>query len=185
MFTVTVDIDAAARGITAYASATVEWSVNGVPVVRTYDVASAISISGIAEGVKVIVTDASASPMGGALPAPMTLGSTYSASILIAANKRTTPAVPVIKTALVTLAAAGTPSPAVPVPRGASSVAVYVSGAAPAVAEQTFDGTTVLLTRVNNLFIPLISGANQIVLTIPTGGVGAGKQAAVAFGVDG
>jgi hypothetical protein len=174
-FTVTVDLDLPTDGFTAFAQATVTWAVGGVPVSRTFDVAAGISISGVAEAVKVTVNDIT--------PVGHTFGLSYSASILFAANPRPTSAVPVIKTgvAAATVANAGTTS--ANVPRGASSVAIYSSATSGlTITCMTLDGTTILQTTSIGQFIPLPSGTGQVQVS---NGSGAQASISILWGMDG
>jgi hypothetical protein len=76
IFTVTIDVDLPTSGVAAFVTATVRWTVKGVTVTRTYDVATTASFSGIAEALTVTVNDNT--------PNTHPQGVKYNASILIA-----------------------------------------------------------------------------------------------------
>jgi len=181
VFTVTVDTDVPADGITAATQATVTWSLNGVPMQRTFDVAAGVSISGVADAITVIVRDRTAqvSPLS-------PTGATYGVYILMAVRQRPVSAVPVVLTGAAAFTLNGHSQQIVPVPRGASSVAVYSfanSAIVLELQEQTLDGAVVLdAIATNGEFIPLVAGAQQIVVL--NGNAGA-PMVTVVFGVDG
>jgi len=160
MFTVSLDLAIVGR-ISVTCQATVTWTVNGVPVRRTFDVSPGVSISGVAEAITVSVQDTTLSP-----PA---IGQSYGVSVLIAAGIRPGSAVPVVQSGRQAAIGAGASSSPVAVPLGARSIAVvgWAASGTPnlELLEQTFEDVTLMDTQIaSGVFVPLVAGAGQIVV---------------------
>ena len=179
--TVVIDNGAPGAGITAFATATVEFTIDGTTTVRQFDVAAGACISGVAQAVRVSVKDST--------PSSHAQGKSYGVTLSVAVMPRPTTAVPPVLTgALAQTVTSGGGTLTVPVPNGADSVVVFgvVWPGYPSfqVAQQTADGLTTLLeTAVTpGQFVPLIAGCGQIVIT-NFGTITA--NVTVAFGIDG
>ena len=184
--TVSVDSNAAETpGLVAFAQATVMFTVEGVTITRTFDVAAGASISGLAEAVRVMVKDTTPSSFSASK------GQQYGITISIALMPRPNTAVPPALTGLANGTVGALATVNVAVPLGANSVIVTGTGAAGVVslqlAQQTADLSTTLmecdLTSVPSPAIALMSGCGNIAITNLAGGSSA--QVTVQFGIDG
>lgn len=184
--TVSIDSNAAeTAGLVAFTQATVMFTVEGITITRTFDVAAGASISGLAEAIRVMVKDTTPKSF------PASQGQKYGILISIALMPRPGGAVSPTLTGLAnaTVLASGTVN--VPVPLGANAVIVTGTGAAGAVslqlAQQTADASTTLmacdLTAVPSPPIALMSGCGNIAITNLAAGSSA--QVTVQFGIDG
>lgn len=184
IFTVQLDINltGAPTGSVAFALAVVEWTINGITLTRTVDVALGVSISGLAESVRVRMIDTT--------PQSFTIGVSYTGTILIATNPRPTTAVPPILTALYTTSIPnGSFSAVLPVPAGGNSLVVLASTAAGIfptlrVRLQTASGADLIRMAVpaGASFIPLPTGTGQAVVD----NMGAtAADISVLWGIDG
>jgi hypothetical protein len=185
---VTVSIDsnvAETAGLVAYSQATVMFTVEGVTITRTFDVAAGVSISGLAEAVRVMVKDTTPASFA------TSKGQSYGITISIALMPRPNTAVPPTLTGLAngTVGALGVVNIAVPL--GANSVIITGTGAAGVVslqlAQQTADKSTTLmltdLTQVPSPPIALMSGCGNIAITNLASSTSA--NVTVQFGIDG
>jgi hypothetical protein len=181
--TVSIDNLALEDKTTAFVTASVSFTIEGNTITRTFDVAAGASISGLAEAVRVVVTDNTKTPH--------TMGVKYGVMISIAMMPRPNTATPPTLTGAANVAVGPTASTTVPVPIGANSVIVTGTGAAGVVslqlAQQTMDGTTTLMatdiTEVPSRPIALMAGCGQIVVTNLAGASSA--NVTVQFGIDG
>jgi hypothetical protein len=184
IFTVQLDINltGAPAGSVAFCLAIVEWTINGITLTRTVDVALGVSISGLAESVRVRMTDST--------PSSFPNGISYIGTILIATNPRPTTAVPPVLTALYTTNILnGASTPVLPVPSGGNSLVVLAStatGVFPAlrVRFQTASGVDLIRTVApsGQTFIPLPTGTGQAIVD----NMGAAAaDISVLWGIDG
>jgi hypothetical protein len=180
---VTVTVDNTSLGgmpITAFATAQVEFTIDGTSIVRQFDVAAGASISGVAKAIRVSVKDST--------PSAHPQNKSYGVTMSVAVMPRPTTAVPPVLTGLAAATVAnGGGQETVSVPPGANSVVVYAYSSAALLlllAEETADGVTVVLETLvtPGQFIPLVAGAGKIVLT--NNGL-ASAQVTVTFGIDG
>jgi hypothetical protein len=185
---VTVSIDSnvlETAGLVAFTQATVTFTIEGVSITRTFDVAAGASISGLAEAVRVMVKDVTPTVFS------QSKGKKYGVTISIAMMPRPNTAVPPTLTGVSNVSVAGLNTLPVPVPLGASSVIVTGSGAAGVVslqvAQQTADGGENLmlcdLTSVPSPPIALMAGCGIIAITnLAASSV---ANVTVQFGIDG
>lgn len=184
--TVSISSDVAETpGLVAFTQATVMFTVEGITITRTFDVAAGVSISGLAEAVRVMVKDTTPSSFASSQ------GQQYGITISIALMPRPNTAVPPTLTGLANGTVGELATVNVAVPLGANSVIVTGTGAAGVVslqlAQQTADKSTTLmecdLTSVPSPPIALMSGCGNIAITNLAGGSSA--QVTVQFGIDG
>lgn len=179
---ITVQIDNQAPGsdVTAFATATVTFIIDGNPLIRTFDVAAGVSISCVAEAVHVSVTDST--------PAGNPKGVAYGILMTAAVMPRPTTASPPILTGLTPEPVAnGATTANVRVPNGANGVIVFASSSsavALALNEVTANGaTTVLSTTVlPGQVTPLVAGAGEVNVTNQGS---ASAIISIAFTIDG
>lgn len=179
---VTVQIDNSAPGsnITAFALATVEFTIDGTTTVRQFEVAAGASISGVAKAIRVRVVDAT--------PASHAQKVKYGVTMSVATMPRATTAVPPVLTGLAsTTVGDGAASGNVEVPDGADGVIVFAYSASALLLEltqATADGvTTVLQTTVTpGQVVPLIGGAGRV--SVANNG-SAAAQVSIVFTIDG
>ena len=184
IFTVQLDINLTGTpvGTVAFCLAIVEWTINGITLTRTVDVALGVSISGLAESVRVRLIDST--------PTQYPIGIGYTGTILIATNPRPTTAVPPVLTALYTTNIAGSAStPVLPVPSGGNSLVVLASTAAGVwptlrVRFQTASGVDLIrsVAPSGQTFLPLPTGTGQAI--VDNLGVAA-ADISVLWGIDG
>jgi hypothetical protein len=187
-FTVTIDSNIVTdpSGPVAFTKAVVEWTNDGITIVREIDVAAGASISGLAEAVAVRVYDYTAT-------APTVeahtyaLGVDYGVSISITSRQRPTTAAPPVRTGLAATPVNQSAAQEVDVPLGANSVLVYGALAAAAasvlVTFLTADGATTLLKTVaGDDPIPLIAGVGVVRVTNLSASQ---ADITVVFGIDG
>lgn len=181
--TVSIDNNAVESGITAFATATVMFTIEGVTISRSFDVAAGASISGLAEAVRVMVKDNT--------KVPHALDAQYGIIISIAMMPRPATATPPTLTGAANVTVPALSSTTVPVPVGANSVIVNGTGAAGVVSlslkQMTADGLVTLMetdiTEVPSRPIALMAGCGEIeVLNLAAG---SGAQVTVQFGIDG
>ena len=184
--TVSISSDVAETpGLVAFTQATVMFTVEGVTITRTFDVAAGASISGLAEAVRVMVKDTTPSSFASSQ------GQQYGITISIALMPRPSTAVPPTLTGLANGTVGALATVNVAVPLGANSVIVTGTGAAGVVslqlAQQTADLSTTLmecdLTSVPSPPIALMAGCGNIAITNLASSTGA--QVTVQFGIDG
>ena len=184
--TVSISSDVAETpGLVAFTQATVMFTVEGVTITRTFDVAAGVSISGLAEAVRVMVKDTTPSSFASSQ------GQQYGITISIALMPRPNTAVPPTLTGLANGTVGALATVNVAVPLGANSVIVTGTGAAGVVslqlAQQTADLSTTLmecdLTSVPSPPIALMAGCGNIAITNLASSTGA--QVTVQFGIDG
>lgn len=181
IFTVQVDVTTPDSG--AVPQVTISYTVNGVPVSRTIDVAAGASISGVAEAVRVLVTDNTPTPM-------MTAGNTYPVTITIGTYPRPGGSYPTVTGKYNTAVTSGGGQLTTRVPAGAQGVYVF---AWPETGT-TIDLEITQATSVGPLFkalqtvgipdqpIPLVAGA-KFVNVINNGSTNV--DVTVIFSVDG
>lgn len=185
---VTVSIDSNAletAGLVAFTQASVTFTIEGVSIIRTFDVAAGASISGLAEAVRVMVKDVTPSVFS------QSKGKKYGVTISIAMMPRPNSATPPTLTGVSNAAIAGLSTLNISVPLGANSVIVTGTGAAGVpslqLAQQTADmGVNLMLcdlTQVPSPPIALMAGCGNIAITNLASGSGA--NVTVQFGIDG
>jgi hypothetical protein len=179
---ITVQIDNQAPGsdITAFATATVTFMIDGNPLVRTFDVAAGVSISCVAEAVHINVKDST--------PNTHPQGISYGVLMTAAVMPRPSTASPPVLTGLVpTPVNSGAQTANVPIPNGANGVIVFAFSTSAVVLELTEttadDATVVLQTNVTpGQVTPLVAGAGAVnVINRGTGGATIG----IVFTIDG
>jgi len=166
-----------------YCQATVTWTINGVSIQRTVDLVSSVTLTGVADAVAVSVQDVTAAAEGDVE------NDTYDVSVLMAINTRPVSPVPLIQSDLEGISGLATNAfRTYTVPVGATGVAVFAStfgGSAVnmRLQEETLDGSVVLLDTnvVNGAYVPLLSGAQQVVIT----NLGSFVRACAVFSMDG
>lgn len=181
IFTVQLDVTPPDSG--SVPQVTISYTVNGVPVDRTIDVAAGASISGVAEAVRVRIIDATPIPK-------MTAGIAYPVTITIGTYPRPGGAYPTVTGAYDTTIASGGNQETVRVPAGANGVYVFAWPA----SGTTIDLEITQSNSVGPLFkalqtdgipqqpIPLVAGA-KFVNVINNGATNI--QATVIFSIDG
>lgn len=184
IFTVQLDVNlvGAPAGTVAFCLAIVEWTIYGVTLTRTVDVALGVSISGLAEAVKVRLIDTTPSQYPSGVP--------YVGTILIATNPRPTTAVPPVLTALYTVNILnGASTPIMLVPSGGNSLVVLASSATatwPALRVRFQTASSVDLVRTvapsGQTFIPLPTGTGQAIIDNMSG---AAADISALWGIDG
>ena len=183
--TVSISSDVAETpGLVAFTQATVMFTVEGVTIIRTFDVAAGVSISGLAEAVRVMVKDVTPSSFSASE------GQAYGITISVAMMPRPGGTAPPTLTGIAneTVGSSGTINVAVPL--GASAVVVSGTGAAGVVslqvAQQTADKSMTLmecdLTSVPSPPIALMSGCGNIAITNLAG---SNSNVTVQFVIDG
>ena len=184
--TVSISSDVAETpGLVAFTQATVMFTVEGITITRTFDVAAGASISGLAEAVRVMVKDTTPSSFAASQ------GQQYGITISMALMPRPNTAVPPTLTGLANGTVGALATVNVAVPLGANSVIVTGTGAAGVVslqlAQQTADKSTTLmecdLTSVPSPPIALMAGCGNIAITNLAASSGA--NVTVQFGIDG
>jgi hypothetical protein len=181
--TVSIDNNAVENGTAAFATATVMFTVEGVTITRTFDVAAGASISGLAESIRVMVKDSTGLPHA--------LGVQYGITISIALMPRPNTAAPPTLTGASNQSITALSSITVPVPLGADSVIINGTGAAGVVSlqllQQTADGLATLMstdiTQVPTPPIALMAGCGRIEVINPASSSSA--LVTVQFGIDG
>ena len=169
----TVQLDVVNPLTAAFAIANIIWTLNGVTMVRKIDVAAGASISGMAESVRVIVTDETDIAI-------YPQGVPYSVSFNIADKPRATTAVPPIYTALSYETINATDSTDnIAVPSGANGIAIFGAnsdGTTPQLTltqygtltgggEEPLTGNPLFVTGVTlGQYVPLVAGAGYIVV---------------------
>jgi hypothetical protein len=168
-FTAQFDVDQ--EETSGFAIAVVEWTVNGITISRTIDVAAGASICGVAESVHVLVKDVTDVSVAGGF----TAGQSYGVTISVAARTRANTAVPPVFTGLRMAETFPVPAPGAvaEVPPGANSVAIFgadVATGGPVSLGLLVQGFTVpdvartLLQSVpqQGFFTPLVAGSMQV-----------------------
>jgi hypothetical protein len=180
--TVSFDNTAASQDIEALAQATIEFTIDGVTIVRTIDVSAGASISGVAQAVRARVVDKTNEEFTAS-----DFGQKYGVTISIAVMPRPTTAVPPVLTGAQALLNQNQ-SVTVQVPSGANSFAVYGSTAAAAptlqAVQKTARGTAILMEDIATLgqFVPLLMGTGQVVVTNLSA---AQAEICLVWGIDG
>ena len=177
----------------ARAVATVEWSVAGNTITRVITVDDGTSLTGVAEGVRVTVVDATRQTLGSP-------GYNYNVSISLAAGQRASYEVVPLLLPSITAQSVQTGTPVtIPIPRGGVKLVAILPGnftIAGVNSDLTYKDLTVYQYDValntlavwkpgfsSDLWIPVVPGADRLFIVSNT--VGGLVGVTVLFGIDG